>query len=111
MYSGKLALTNPRGVPFSVSNEFKDTFLFSEAVAECQSAEEVLNTARDFCEYNYRMSVDSDNAKYTRIVFKDAFGNTHYLLAYKDSQASSRLAGISDDELIAELERRGYQVV
>jgi hypothetical protein len=109
MYSGKLALTNRRGTPYALSNEFSDQYLFSEAVQDCQSTQELLNTANSYQLYNYRLRIDNDNAKYTRLAFTDGFGNEYYLIAYKDT-TSNKLSNISDEELIAELERRGYTI-
>ena len=111
MYNGKLNLTNPSGAPLAISNDFKDTYLFKEAVMDCETPEDLRATAQSFCSYGYRMRVDKDLPKYTRLVYTASFGNTHYLIAYKDQSISSnRLSGFSDEELIAELERRGYQI-
>ena len=110
MYSGKLNLTNPSGTPLALSNDFKDEYLFAEAVMECETSEDLRAIAQSFCSYGYRMRVDKDLPKYTRLVYTASFGNTHYLIAYKDG-SSGRLANVSDEELIAELERRGYSIV
>lgn len=110
MYSGKINLTNPQGTPFAVSNDFKDQYLLSEAVAECNSAAELLDTALEYRRYRASWSIDADNAKYTRLASKDGLGNIHYFIAYKDRSSGGRLANVSDEELIAELERRGYYV-
>lgn len=110
MYSGKISLTNPSGTPFSVSNEFRDQYMLSEAVTECSSAEDLLDTVLEYRKYNTSWNIDTDIAKYTRLSSKDPWGNTHYFIAYKDG-SSDRLANVSDEELIAELERRGYSIV
>ena len=109
MYSGNLNLTNPSGTPFAVSNDFSDQFLMSEAMQECNSAAECLKVANKYNKYGYHMSVDSDNSRYTRLAYKDSYGNLRYLLIYK-AQTVSHLAHLSDEALIAELRQRGYTI-
>lgn len=113
MYNGKLSLTNPRGTPFALSNEFQDVYLFREAVVDCTNAQEFMEVANEFYNYGKMRSayIDSDNNKYTRISFKDGFGNVHYIIAYKDGRDASTLSKYSDEELISELEARGYSVM
>lgn len=41
-YKNNLTLTNPRRVPFSLSNQFDDTFGLTDMVSDCKNAE-------DFC--------------------------------------------------------------
>lgn len=110
MYSGKLSLTNPSGTPYSLSNEFTDQYLFSEAVRECNSAQELLAVANQYKRYRYNLIIDTDIPAYTRISFKDTLGNVFYLIAYRE-KPNNRLSTVSDEDLIAELESRGYQIM
>lgn len=41
-YKNNLTLTNPRRVPFSLSNRFDDTFGLTDMVSDCKNAEEFM---------------------------------------------------------------------
>lgn len=83
MYSGKLALTNRKGLSFSLSNDFSDVYELKESVMECKTVSQLLMVIMEQGGYNPRVAKDIN--LYTRLEYSDVFGNTHYLLAYKEA--------------------------
>ena len=110
MYSGKLRLTNSSQTPLALSSEFRNEYSFSAAVTECNSAQELLNVTADYLKNDYFLTICVDTSLYTKLSFKDANGAIRYLYADKDEDFNE-LTNFSDDELITELERRGYSIV
>ena len=82
MYTGKIALTNPREVPLSLTNDFHDTFGLKEDVAFVDTIEELLETVNEHSFYR-KWSVARETPKYTRLKSTDNLDNIHYLLIYK----------------------------
>lgn len=84
MYTGKIALTNPKGIPFSLSNEFDDTMSFREAIEDCENAEEARRVANKMGRYKRQWTIVRNGNKYTRLSSKDILGNVRYLILYKE---------------------------
>ena len=110
IYTGEVKLVNEHGVYCALSDEFKDIprFCYSIEVAEC--AEDVEDLANYYELYSTKWQVFADTAKLTRLIGADASGNVQYLLAYKADTKSTKASSLSDQELIDELERRGYVI-
>ncbi len=89
MYTGKLILTNPRMVPFALSNHFDDTFGLSDGLKEVNTAEEFCALANDFHRYGRTWKIDKDSETETRLLNVDTLGNKHYLIAEKLQPAPS----------------------
>lgn len=81
----KVALTNPRSIPFSLSNDFEDAILLKEDIEEAESAEEVAAIANRHCFIKSRKwYVAKETSRYVRLESSDALGNIQYLIAYKE---------------------------
>ena len=111
MYSEKIILTNPRRVPLSLTNCFDDSFSMCEEIAQCKTADELCKVVNEYDNHGNVWSVASDSQNSTRLIKKDVFGNTVYLIASKkEDPGTGKFADISDQDLIMELIARGYKV-
>lgn len=84
-YTGKVSLTNPKRVPFCLSNDFDNSFELCEETKDCTSPEAFLKIAQKYHRYKAKMKIERDNTSYTRLSYVDAMGNIHYLIAYKEA--------------------------
>ena len=106
-YKNNLTLTNPRRVPFSLSNQFDDTFGLTDMVSDCKNAEDFCAAANKYDRFHLKWKIDKDSKNETRLTCKDTLGNIHYLIAYKED---SGLPEIPTGNMITELRSRGYSV-
>lgn len=106
-YKNNLTLTNPRRVPFSLSNRFDDTFGLTDMVSDCKNAEDFCAAANKYDRFHLKWKIDKDSKNETRLTCKDTFGNIDYLIAYKED---SGLPEIPTGNMITELRSRGYSV-
>lgn len=83
----RIRLTNNDRVPFSLNNEFSNTFDFVEDVCEC-SCDDIAKLTRIVNDYSKYTSwkVARDTNKYTRLTSKDCWGNEHFLICYKEER-------------------------
>ena len=106
-YKNNLTLTNPRRVPFSLSNQFDDTFGLTDMVSDCKNAEDFCAAANKYDRFHLKWKIDKDSKNETRLTCKDTLGNIHYLIAYKEDPG---LPEIPTGNMITELRSRGYSV-
>ena len=83
MYTGKVALTNPKGVPFALANDFNDAFGLHEDVEFSETEDEMLEAVNSRPFYR-KWKIARETPKYTRLQSIDGLGNVHYLLVYKE---------------------------
>lgn len=106
-YKNNLTLTNPRRVPFALSNQFDDTFGLTDMVSDCKNAEDFCAAANKYDRFHLKWKIDKDSKNETRLTCKDTLGNIRYLIAYKED---SGLSEIPTGNMITELRSRGYSV-
>ena len=53
-YKNNLTLTNPRRVPFSLSNRFDDTFGLTDMVSDCKNAEDFCAAANKYDRFHLK---------------------------------------------------------
>ena len=78
-YKNNLTLTNPRRVPFSLSNQFDDTFGLTDMVSDCKNAE-------DFCAAANKYDRELVNTGYQCTEFSD--DETLYIRLEKDKKTN-----------------------
>lgn len=60
-YKNNLTLTNPRRVPFSLSNQFDDTFGLTDMVSDCKNAEDFCAAANKYDRFHLKWKIDKDS--------------------------------------------------
>lgn len=65
-YKNNLILTNPRRVPFSLSNQFDDTFGLTDMVSDCKNAEDFCVAANKYDRFHLKWKIDKDSKNETR---------------------------------------------
>lgn len=70
-YKNNLTLTNPRRVPFSLSNQFDDTFGLTDMVSDCKNAEDFCAAANKYDRFHLKWKIDKDSKNETRLTCKD----------------------------------------
>ena len=66
-YKNNLTLTNPRRVPFSLSNQFDDTFGLTDMVSDCKNAEDFCAAANKYDRFHLKWKIDKDSKNETRL--------------------------------------------
>lgn len=77
----KVVLSNADGINESWENEFKDGT--HDLILIANSAKELNDKANKYSKYGTRWEIEHDNPRFTRLISKDCFGNTHYVTGYK----------------------------
>lgn len=91
-YNNNLTITNPRSLShFSLNNFFDDISELTKMTSKCTSAETLCATANKHDKYHQKWEVDKDSKNETRLICKDSFGNTYYLIAHKEKEESDMI--------------------
>lgn len=80
----KIFLTNNRRVPFSLKNEFNNTFDLEEEIFDCHCDDiaKLTRIVNSYAKYSIWKIVRDDD-RYTRFSSKDCWGNEHFLICKK----------------------------
>lgn len=91
-YNNNLTITNPRILShFSLNNFFDDISELTKMTSKCTSAETLCAIANKHDKYHQKWEVDKDSKNETRLICKDSFGNTYYLIAHKEKEKSNMI--------------------
>lgn len=91
-YNNNLTITNPRILShFSLNNFFDDISELTKTTSKCTNAETLCATANKHDKYHQKWEVDKDSKNETRLICKDSFGNTYYLIAHKEKEESNMI--------------------
>ena len=96
MYTGKVFLTNKRRTPFSLSNDFDDTFGLTDEIERCKSTKELCRIVNHYHRTSVQWKISNDNEKETRLEKTDRLGNVSYLIVYK-KEKEQKTEGIGSE--------------